>query len=255
MSEVTVEQLARTVGTPPERLLEQLRESGLPQSKISDVISDRDKSVLLAHLRGIHSSKPSKIVKKKVNKLVNTGSSKRKQSFAIAKKIVKKQLIDEVPKVFISYSYDSNTHKKWVEQLASMLRADGVETILDKWFLHPGDPITIFMEKGISEADYVLIICTEKYKTKSDAREGGVGYEEAIISSDMFVNSNHRKYIPILKSDNYNNAMPKTLHSKLYINLSNEEEFSESYRDLLLTLFSKRPSPPPIGKAPGFVSS
>ena len=140
-------------------------------------------------------------------------------------------------------------------QLATILRSDGVETILDKWVLHPGDPITQFMEEGIRESEFVLIICTEMYKSKSDKKVGGVGYEDSIISSDLFSNSNHRKYIPILKSGSYLKAMPTSLHSKRYINLSNDDSFQASYRDLLLALYGRNPTPPPIGKAPNYVKS
>ncbi|WP_370457663.1 SEFIR domain-containing protein [Rufibacter sp. XAAS-G3-1] len=35
-------------------------------------------------------------------------------------------------KVFISYSHDSNNHKDWVLQLATRLRLNGVDVILDQ---------------------------------------------------------------------------------------------------------------------------
>ncbi len=51
MTEVTVKQLADVVGTPVERLLEQLEEAGLPISRAEDTISDKEKMQLLDHLR------------------------------------------------------------------------------------------------------------------------------------------------------------------------------------------------------------
>lgn len=57
MSEVTVKQLAKTVGTPVERLLEQCKEAGLKIDSESTVISDDDKSQLLSFLRNIHGKK------------------------------------------------------------------------------------------------------------------------------------------------------------------------------------------------------
>lgn len=57
MSEVTVKQLAKTVGTPVERLLEQCKEAGLKIDSESTVISDDDKSQLLNFLRNIHGKK------------------------------------------------------------------------------------------------------------------------------------------------------------------------------------------------------
>lgn len=54
MSEVTVRQLAETVGTPVERLLEQLRDAGLGVSQADATISDTQKMQLLDHLRYSH---------------------------------------------------------------------------------------------------------------------------------------------------------------------------------------------------------
>ena len=37
------------------------------------------------------------------------------------------------PKAFISYSWDGDTHKEWVKQLAIRLRKNGVNVTLDRW--------------------------------------------------------------------------------------------------------------------------
>ncbi|MBN2701548.1 MAG: translation initiation factor IF-2 [Methylothermaceae bacterium] len=54
MSEVTVRQLADTIGIPPERLLSQLTEAGLPKSDANDILNDDEKVRLLAYLRQSH---------------------------------------------------------------------------------------------------------------------------------------------------------------------------------------------------------
>ena len=59
MSEVTVKQLAKTVGTSVERLLEQCKEAGLKIDNESTAISDDDKAQLLSFLRNIHGKKES----------------------------------------------------------------------------------------------------------------------------------------------------------------------------------------------------
>ncbi len=56
MSEVTVKELANTVGVPPDRLLSQLKEAGIVLSGADDLVSDDAKKVLLDHLR---SGKPA----------------------------------------------------------------------------------------------------------------------------------------------------------------------------------------------------
>ncbi|MCK5921308.1 MAG: translation initiation factor IF-2 associated domain-containing protein, partial [Methylococcales bacterium] len=54
MSKVTVKQLAGVVGTPVERLLEQMKEAGIEVSGIDQAISDDEKMKLLDFLRQSH---------------------------------------------------------------------------------------------------------------------------------------------------------------------------------------------------------
>ncbi|WP_031433202.1 translation initiation factor IF-2 [Methylomarinum vadi] len=54
MSEKTVQELAKIVGIPLERFLEQLNEAGLAPHAPEDVVSEDDKMKLLAHLRKRH---------------------------------------------------------------------------------------------------------------------------------------------------------------------------------------------------------
>ncbi len=54
MAEVTVKQLAESVGTPLDRLLVQLKEAGLSQRKADEPVNDKDKGILLSYLRQLH---------------------------------------------------------------------------------------------------------------------------------------------------------------------------------------------------------
>ena len=54
MSEVTVAELAKVVGTPVERLLKQMKEAGLDQVSAEQIVSEADKVVLLRHLKSSH---------------------------------------------------------------------------------------------------------------------------------------------------------------------------------------------------------
>ncbi|WP_422135246.1 translation initiation factor IF-2 [Endozoicomonas sp. ALD040] len=70
MAEVTVEQLAKVVGAPVERLLQQMQDAGLKQTKASEAVSDAEKKQLLAHLKSIHgdhtgTAEPTKITLKR----------------------------------------------------------------------------------------------------------------------------------------------------------------------------------------------
>ncbi len=57
MSEVTVAQLAKVVGIPADRLMEQLADAGIQAKDPEDTISDEEKSKLLQHLRESHGKK------------------------------------------------------------------------------------------------------------------------------------------------------------------------------------------------------
>ncbi|MEC7518116.1 MAG: translation initiation factor IF-2 N-terminal domain-containing protein, partial [Pseudomonadota bacterium] len=92
MAEVTVEQLAKTVGTDPDKLLSQMKDAGLPHNKADEGVSDDDKRTLLAHLKRSHGSEeaaPRKITlkRKSVSTLKPGGSSgKRTVNVEVRKK-------------------------------------------------------------------------------------------------------------------------------------------------------------------------
>jgi hypothetical protein len=67
------------------------------------------------------------------------------------------------PKVFISYSHDSQQHKDWVLRLATSLRRVGIDVVFDQSGLVPGQDIAAFMANGIQAADRVVMICSEAY--------------------------------------------------------------------------------------------
>ena len=54
MAQVTVTELAKTVGASTERLLSQMKEAGLPHTSGAEEVSDQEKQTLLAHLKGLH---------------------------------------------------------------------------------------------------------------------------------------------------------------------------------------------------------
>jgi hypothetical protein len=150
-------------------------------------------------------------------------------------------------KVFISYSWDNDDHKNWVRDLATRLRNDGIDVTLDQWHLVPGDQLPEFMERSVRESDYVLIICTHKYRARSNNRQGGVGYEGDIITAEFMATRNHRKFIPILRQQAWKDSAPNWLLGKYYIDLSASPYSQKYYNDLLTTLLGTREKAPPVG--------
>lgn len=154
------------------------------------------------------------------------------------------------PKAFISYSWDDVGHKQWVREFAARLRADGIDATLDQWAVVPGDRLPLFMEQAIRENSYVLIVCTPKYKEKSDKRKGGVGYEGDIMTAEVYAQGNHRKFIPILRRGDWTSAIPSWLGGKYSIDMSSDPYAEEAYGDLIATLHNLRNQAPPVGAGP-----
>ncbi len=162
--------------------------------------------------------------------------------------------MDNPPKVFISYCWEDDEHKEWVRSLADCLIADGIDTTLDQYDLSPGDRLPQFMERKISDADYVLIICTPSYKAKSDHRVGGVGYEGHIISNELFLRHNERKFIPVIRKGSFAEAIPNCLAGKLAIDLSGRSHYEDNYEDLVTTIYGVKRKPP-VGSKPTYIHS
>lgn len=156
----------------------------------------------------------------------------------------------KTPRVFISYSHDSASHKEWVLNFASTLRSRGVDAILDQWDLNPGDDLPHFMETELARSDFAIMVCTEQYVKKANVGEGGVGYEKMIMTSSLLQKIDSNKIIPIVRQSS-KAKLPTFLGSKVYIDFSNDEDIEynldELLRHLLNTpLFEK----PEIGNNP-----
>ncbi|UAW97980.1 translation initiation factor IF-2 [Halopseudomonas nanhaiensis] len=80
MAEVTVKELAQVVGTPVERLLQQMQEAGLKQTSPDQQVSDDEKQALLAYLKSAHGDaggEPRKItLKRKTMSTLKVAGSK-----------------------------------------------------------------------------------------------------------------------------------------------------------------------------------
>lgn len=157
----------------------------------------------------------------------------------------------KIPKVFVSYSHDSPKHKAWVEELATKLVESGIDVILDRWELKPGGDIPKFMEKGLTTADRVLMICSDAYVQKADEGKGGVGYEAMIVTAEMVQDLGTTKFIPIIRQGPRQALLPKSMGLRLYVNLSEDQEMSERFEELLRELHNEPAfRKPPIGKNP-----
>lgn len=115
-----------------------------------------------------------------------------------------------------------------------------------------------FMESMVKsvEIQKVLIILDKKYTDRAENRVGGVGTETQIISPKIYEDVSQEKFIPIVAEtdENGNAYMPTFLQSRIYINLSEINNFEENYEKLLRNIY-KRPAynKPKLGKAPSYI--
>lgn len=163
-----------------------------------------------------------------------------------------------IPRVFISYSWTSPEHEEWVIELAQRLVDNRVDVKLDKWDLQSGHDLYSFMESMVhsSQIDKVLIICDKGYYDKAEARQGGVGTETQIISPEVYSDVKQEKFIPIVSErDEKSKAyIPTYIKSRMYIDLSSNENFESEYERLLRHLYA-RPEyrKPSLGQAPSWL--
>ena len=83
MAQVTVQQLAETVGASVERLLSQMKDAGLPHAAAGEAVSEEDKQTLLAYLKRSHGEStdaPKRITlkRKTISTLRTSGAQGRK---------------------------------------------------------------------------------------------------------------------------------------------------------------------------------
>ena len=77
---------------------------------------------------------------------------------------------------------------------------------------------------------------------------GGVGYEESIVTGEVFTNpSNRNKSIPVLRSGAWADAAPTRLAGIAYVDLSGSAYSEREYASLRDTLLGQRETAPPIG--------
>ncbi|MEI7050543.1 toll/interleukin-1 receptor domain-containing protein [Pseudomonas koreensis] len=164
------------------------------------------------------------------------------------------------PKVFISYSWSTPTHERWVLDLAEELIGSGINVILDKWDLKPGQDSIDFMEQMVKDPsiDKVLIISDKVYAEKADNRSGGVGTETQIISKKIYDQVDQERFIAVIAEKDLDGKayIPLFYHSRLYIDLSEPDRYADGF-DSLIRCIHGQPQfkKPALGKKPEYLNS
>lgn len=164
------------------------------------------------------------------------------------------------PKVFISYSWDSEEHKGRIRHLADNLIHEGIDAILDQYDLQEGNDVNLFMEKMVNdpEINKVIVISSKKYTEKANLRKSGAGKETVIISNYVYEKVNQDKYIFIITDFdeiNHKPNLPTYCESKMYIDFSSFERENKNFEQLVRAIYGKRLYvKPSLGTPPAYIT-
>ncbi|MEH2288271.1 SEFIR domain-containing protein [Nostoc sp.] len=139
------------------------------------------------------------------------------------------------PKVFISYSWDSNEHKERILKLSTRLRDEGVDCQIDQYVQFPSKGWLHWMEDQLEWADFVLVVCTEKYEQRFRGKEEpdkglGVTWEGAIITAELYRDQrSNTKFIPVVFSSQDFKYIPTILISYTRYLIDIQQRYLELY--------------------------
>src|SRR4051812_31043296 len=107
--------------------------------------------------------------------------------------------MDQTVRAFISYNHDSTEHRDRVLALANRLRGDGIDCQIDQYVQSPPEGWQRWMVNQVERADYVLVVCSEKYHRRFRGEAGGgAEWEGAVITQELYDASGlNAKFIPI----------------------------------------------------------
>lgn len=142
------------------------------------------------------------------------------------------------PKVFISYSHDSEGHKERALEFANRLRREGIDCRIDQYNDAPPEGWPRWMRNQIEESNLVLVVCTETYNRRFQGKEElgrgrGANWEGAIITLELYeAQGKNAKFIPIVTSSEAAVHIPSELRGVTYYDVSDEGGYDNLYRRL-----------------------
>lgn len=159
----------------------------------------------------------------------------------------------KAPRVFMSYAWENETHQEWVKKLADDLFRMGITVKADFYELHAGKSLVDFMGQ-LSNQDKVVLVATEKYRTRASSLTGGVGYEYSIMSNRLLEEQGSANIVPCLRSGRKQDSIPDPIGHILYVDFTDDEQYDNSLEDLVRAIYEQpKHSPPPLGAKPDFI--
>ncbi len=171
-------------------------------------------------------------------------------------------------KVFISYSHDSEEHRALVLAFSNLLREYEIDAVSDQYDEAPLEGWPKWMAKQIKEADFVIIICTERYWNRingigKDGSGKGVYFESTLAYHHIYYDKERvNRFISVLFDRNDFKYVPSLLKGFSCYCVNDEKEAKTFYRRLkkepttIKPNLGQKPKSMPIDpKAVSFASS
>ncbi len=159
------------------------------------------------------------------------------------------------PKVFVSYTHDSEEHREAVLAFADFLVRQGIDVVLDRWAADHRRDWQAWMSRSIIESDHVLVIASEGYQRMGDGNGPNHlnlgGQAEAALLRDRLQGDRAAwtaKILPVLLPGHGRHEIPDFLQPNAadwYEVRANTPEGAES----LLRVLTRQPRdlPPALG--------
>lgn len=122
-----------------------------------------------------------------------------------------------MPRVFISYSHDSEPHREAVLRLAQELRAWGVDVLLDRFVVAPAEGWPRWMMSQVESADFVIVVCTATYRRRFEGQEAagkgkGATFEGLLAIQHLYdEGSRNARFIPVIFEGTPEGDIPSVL--------------------------------------------
>ncbi|MBV8606929.1 MAG: toll/interleukin-1 receptor domain-containing protein, partial [Singulisphaera sp.] len=159
----------------------------------------------------------------------------------------------DAPRVFLSYSHDSDEHADRVLALADALYRGGIDVILDR-YVHPapeeGWPRR--MDNNLDAAKFILMICTETYRRRVMGREEsckglGVRWEGGLIYNRIYHDKpSGSRFIPVLLPGSEPAHIPNPAQGHSYYRITTFDLTDPGFEGLLRHLTGQPLTPPPV---------
>lgn len=161
-----------------------------------------------------------------------------------------------VPRVFISYSRDSEENKQRVLDLANRLRALGIDAWIDQYSPPPPEGWAVWTERQMRAAHWIVLVCTETFLRRFDLQEvggkgRGVAYEAQLLRGLIYDGTGQSvRAVPVLFRAEDQKYVPEQL-------LAHSRYLLPAEYDRLLRHFRGEPEvvAPPLGETQSASSS